>query len=101
VRVTVDIDGGVLNLLKAFFTMKYYFGNCYVRRSPSGRGWHLMSFTPIKDFDKILQIRRALGDDEARIHFDEKRLKKPKQVLWTVKDGNAAGEWWDDVERVL
>jgi len=99
-RVTIDIDGNAFRCVRAFFWLKYLFEKVFIRRS-AFRGWHIVAFTKIKDFSVILLVRRVLGDDVTRIEFDEERLMKPKQVLWTCKDGRYAGEWWEDIERVF
>lgn len=100
-RVTIDIDGNAFKCVRAFFVLKYYFGKVLIRVSSSGRGWHIVAFTPITDFSVILLIRRVLGDDLVRIKFDEERLLKPKQILFTKKGKNWAGEWYEDIERVF
>lgn len=98
-RVTVDVDFDKLKAVRAFYNLKYALGNCQIRSS-SRRGWHLRSFGA-KDWKTVMTLRMLAGDDEARLKFDEVFVWKPKQVLWTSKEGRFSSEWHDDIWEVL
>lgn len=73
------------------------------RISSSGEGVHIRAtyHTPLTD-RQSLNIRRALGDDHQRIHYDETRPEaKPSQILFDRKNGKAAaGQWTRDHEHL-
>jgi len=100
-RITVDVDGDVMKLIRAYYNLRYIAGRVYVRRSASGRGWHLKAHGLNVDFGKSLIIRMLLGDDEMRVRLDEARVKKPKNVLWTNKKGSYSTEWCEDLWVVV
>jgi hypothetical protein len=90
-----------MRLIRSYYNLRYVAGVVYVRRSASGRGWHLKAHGLKIDFEKCLLLRAFLGDDEVRVSLDRERLAKPKQVLWTVKNGMPATEWVEDVWAVV
>lgn len=95
-RVTVDLDNpSQLQLLKTYFNMKQ-LGEVEVCISSSGKGYHLIVSGLPLTFQKALELRRLLTDDNNRIWFDEYGHKnKPKQVLFTKK-GKRKIEWIDE-----
>ncbi|MCD6148449.1 hypothetical protein J7J18_03695 [bacterium] len=104
-RVTIDIDGkGVLAKWKValdFLVLKVLSrGNAYVRRSANNK-FHLKAHGLPISFRTSLLIRALLGDDKMRIKFDLERKKKPKQILWSWKDGKYAGRWSKCLRSVL
>lgn len=100
-RVTCDFDDITeLDLIRAFYNLRYIAGNAWVRRS-AFRGFHLKCHGLSISFEKSLELRRQFGDDSVRVILDEKRLKKTKQVLWTGKGGMEAGRWTEDVWEVV
>ncbi len=102
-RITIDLD----NPDNLKIQMCYYNLWCItkinplIRLSASGKGVHLKVHGVLEGEVVVNDIRRMLGDDSVRIKFDEERIAKPKQVLWTVKNSNKAGVWTDDIDLVL
>lgn len=90
-RVTVDKD-----YVSEFERLKTYFNLRHICRgrvtsiniSADDDGVHLIGYGLPISFEQSLELRRLLGDDPARIGFDESRISKPKQVLWTKKNKN-------------
>lgn len=69
--------------LKTFFNMWWLFKQKpEVRRSNSGKGFHLLTRGLPIPFGTSLELRQLLGDDEVRVKLDSYMLPKPKQVLW-------------------
>jgi len=104
-RVTLDIDGtGFYSKMKvtvAWITLRCLSrGNQYGRRSAGGK-FHLKAHGLKISFRTSIVIRLILGDDKMRIRFDLRRQLKPKQSLWTKKDGKMAGEWRRSLLEVL
>jgi len=86
-RVTVDLDyPSRLQVMKSYFNMKA-FGEVEASRSAGGKGYHFVIYGLPISFKGSLRLRRCFGDDLARIGFDEKQTMKPKQVLYTRKEG--------------
>ncbi len=86
-RVTVDLDyPSRLKLLKAYYNMRQ-IGDVEINRSAGGKGFHLVAYQLPITFEQSIELRRLYGDDPIRIDFDERYHLKPKQVLYTVKDG--------------
>lgn len=95
-RVTVDLDyPSQFQLLKTYFNMKQ-LGCVEICESSGGKGYHLIvNGLPITPQQSI-ELRRWLGDDQNRIHFDEHTHKhKPKQILFTKKE-NRKIRWIDE-----
>lgn len=87
-RVTIDIDERDLVRLGkiiAFFRKNYGIIP-EVRVSSSGRGFHVIAYGLDISYEESLKIRKMLGDDANRVMLDESILK-PKQVLFSVKNG--------------
>lgn len=103
-RVTLDYDfspeenstGAVVyymfRMITAWLVLKALRGEVYVRRSASGR-FHMKAHGLKIGFWTSILLRCFLGDDKMRIRFDIRRMKKPKQILWSEKNGKEAGEW--------
>jgi hypothetical protein len=87
-RVTVDLDKcGYLRLLMTYFNARYLTGRePEIRRSASGRGYHLIVRGLRTTWDGCFVLRRLLGDDGTRVLFDEASVR-PRQVLWESKRG--------------
>lgn len=74
--VGVDIDGGGLKVLRAYFNACYAFGKEAVRVYRTRRGYHIVISSPELSGvvpDGKVAIRRYLGDDEARLFCTEFR----------------------------
>jgi len=85
-RVTLDLDHvSELETLKTYLRMKR-MGRVEAELSARRKGPHLIvSGLPIT-FQESIELRRWLGDDTARIDFDEYLYEyKTKQVLFTKK----------------
>ncbi len=102
-RITIDLDEpDNLEIQMCYYNLWFITKiKPFIRLSASGRGVHLKVHGVREGELVVNDIRRMLGDDAIRVKFDEERLAKPKQVLWTKKDGKRAGEWVDDVDLVL
>ena len=102
-RVTIDIDGRSrkdrLKLIMAYYNLKYLGGRVYVRYS-ARKGFHLKAHGFRVPFEKTIPLRLYLGDDPIRASLESKP-KKSKNVLWTVKGGDEAGEWHEDIWEIL
>jgi len=74
-------------------------GRVYGRTSSSGTGVHLkVHGCEPAEADAL---RAVCGDDEKRRRFDRESVLKPKQILFSSKRGNEAGEWTTDPEAVI
>lgn len=106
-RITVDLDEpSALEVIKAYYNLAYLARltgaeKPQIRISASGRGVHIKAHGFRLSDEDIEVIRRWLGDDEARIYFDRRRLLKPKQVLFTEKNGRRACVWCGDVWDIM
>ncbi len=102
-RITIDLDNpNNLTIQKCYYNL-WYTTNIkpQIRLSASKKGVHIKVHGVIKKEDIINNIRKTLGDDTIRVKFDEERIAKPKQVLWTIKNGKKAGEWTYDIDTIL
>ena len=104
-RVTVDIDGtGFLSIMRVvidWFALRAISrGAQYGRRSARGK-FHLKCHFLQISFRTSLFLRVLLGDDRMRIRFDIRRMKKPKQILWSEKDHKLATRWTQSLLEVL
>ena len=102
--VTIDLDRpSRLQITAVWYNLRYSRPMSLEGRiSSSGEGVHIRAtyHTPLTD-RQSLNIRRALGDDHQRIHYDETRPEaKPSQILFDIKRGRAAGEWTTDIEHL-
>ena len=70
-------------LLKALFPKN----RVEVRKSASGKGFHIIVYGLKKSFKEIMCWRKWFGDDPIRMYFDRQRRKQgiPTQVLFTSK----------------
>ena len=74
-RITIDLDTRDINqLIKCLKTLKKYKFNkdLQVKISPSGRGFHIISWADTKGvtLKKLIKIRRKAGDDKTRCDLD-------------------------------
>lgn len=104
-RVTIDIDNngflGKIHLTYAMLALRLMSrGNAYCRRSANKR-FHVKCHGLRISFRTSLFMRFLLMDDDTRIRKDVERLKKPKQILWTHKDGKTAGVWLKSIREVI
>lgn len=104
-RVTIDIDGtGFLSRMKVvidWLALKAISrGAQYGRRSARGK-FHLKAHGLPISFKVSLFIRILLGDDRMRVKLDMRRMKKPKQILWTEKDHKFATKWTQNLLEVI
>ena len=72
----------------------------YVRKS-ADKGYHLKCHGLRISFKMSLLVRFLLLEDKQRSVFDLTRTKKPKQILWSCKNGKKAGEWSKYLKKVL
>jgi len=92
-RVTIDMDKpSRMKAMAVIAMLKLTGGRVFVRRSAGGK-IHLKVHGLRIPFGISLLLRYLLGDDRMRIRFDLRRQMKPKQILFTVKDGKRAGRW--------
>ncbi len=83
-----------------FFLKIISRGAQYGRRSANGR-FHLKAHYLRISFKTSLFLRVLLGDDRMRIRFDIRRMKKPKQILWTEKNHKFATRWTRSLLEVV
>jgi hypothetical protein len=86
-------EGGWLRCWILWSWLNAIYGKCYWRRSAK-RGYHIRVHGLS---EKEVKWWREVFDDPVRLRLDDERLKKPKQILWTCKDGDWAGEWRDSL----
>lgn len=100
-RATIDLDDPTdLDVLKAWNRMEQYGeGRVYGRVSSSGSGVHLKVHGCTEE--EVEHLRAVCGDDEKRRAFDRDTSLKPKQILFSSKPKGEAGEWTEDIDRVL
>lgn len=95
--ITLDYDD--VNQSRFFRRLDLFarvFERVEYRRSASGRGFHVrLTDRRRHSFKGILDIRRVLGDDPARVILD--RARHPAgildSVLFTQKGDKVAGPW--------
>lgn len=56
------------------------------------KGYHIFIGGLRMSFEESLEWRKKLSDDEKRIFFDTESEFKPKQILFTRKDGHEVKE---------
>ena len=102
-RLTLDIDEpSCFHLLMSYYNLWYITKKRpEIRRSASGKGFHIKVHNMSLSEEKINEIRELLGDDETRLKIDRIKVLEPKQVLFTKKKGVIASEWTSELERVL
>ena len=87
-RLTIDIDSWWFTDLQRTIIRALNLGLPFpnvIRRSPSGRGYHVIWRGLNITEKQALQFRLELGDDPLRVKFDSERPNKPKQVLFRKK----------------
>ena len=88
-RVTSDLDhSSEFQLLKTYYMTKWISqgGTGYdANISSKEKGIHCIAYGLPITKEKSLELRRWLGDDPVRVHFDEDPQGKPTQILWTSK----------------
>jgi len=101
-RATLDLDDPTeLAVIKAWNGLEQHGdGQVFGRVSSSGSGVHLKVHGC--DPDIVPELRRRYGDDAKRRDFDADTDLKPKQIMFSSKpDSEGAGEWTQDIDRVL
>jgi hypothetical protein len=100
-RLTIDLDKPLkLEIVTAWKSLEKY-GQPEGRVSSSGTGVHLKVHGVDMTHDETIPIRLAMGDDKFRAKHDTESKAKPRQMTFTRKGGNVAGEWQNSLERVL
>ena len=103
-RITIDIDPAegltgdeaikdveqkkqkALKLLSQYPVCSPFCKNVEVRRSPSGRGYHIIAWSDRGLFERELNLlRKIAGDDQMRIYLDEMG-ERQQEVLFTIKE---------------
>jgi hypothetical protein len=103
--VTLDYDGkGFVSKFKT--TVAWLVLKVVSRRQVYGRksvdcGVHLKCHGLRISFKLSLLIRILLCEDRLRSKFDMRRTKKPKQMLFTHKNGKPAGMWSQSLLEVI
>jgi len=104
-RITCDYDGnGFITKFKvvtSWLVLKAISRGLIYGRKSSDCGWHLKCHGLRVSFWTSLLIRFILLEDMRRSLFDLQRLKKPKQMLYTHKNGKASGKWSQSLTEVL
>lgn len=76
-----------LELLSRYPICSPFNKNVEVRKSPSGRGYHVIAWSDRGLFERELNLlRRIAGDDLLRIYLDEYKTGRMTEVLFTIKD---------------
>jgi hypothetical protein len=104
-RVTLDYDGtGFLSKMRvvtSWLVLRALSrGDHWGRRSAGGK-FHLKCHGLRISFRTSLFLRLLLGDDKVRIRLDMRRVKKPKAILWSEKNGKKAGAWSKSLRSIL
>jgi len=85
----------------AWLVLKAISRNMQYGRKSADKGYHLKCHFLRISFKLSLLIRFALLEDRYRSLFDMERLKKPKAMLWTHKDGKPASKWTRNLVEVI
>jgi len=104
-RVTLDYDSRSfltkIRIVSSWLILKAISrGQVYGRRS-ANKNVHLKCHYLKITFRVSLFLRVLLGDDRMRIRFDIRRVKKPKQILWSEKDHKLATRWTRSLLEVI
>ena len=98
--LTLDIDNASQRVAhnKARLLAILFRKEVYVRRSASGKGYHIkLHGLPARNyaFIELLLLRYWLGDDPRRVRMDLVRSQKGicTQVLFSCKGDRYAGPW--------
>ena len=89
-RITVDLDSWWFQDLQRVIYKAYNIVTSRrllgfpdeLKRSPRGKGYHLIWYGAVSDINEALIIRKYLEDDSLRIKLDYESKHKPKQVLF-------------------
>ena len=104
-RMTLDYDNngfvGKFKVTIAWLALKIISRNMQYGRKSADRGYHIKCHGLRISFKLSLLARIFLLEDKQRSIFDMKRLKKPKQMLWTHKNGKPAGKWLRNLREVI
>ena len=104
-RATIDIDGtGFLSKMRVvidWLVLKAISRGAQYGRRSARRKFHLKCHGLQISFRTSLLLRLLLGDDKVRIRLDMRRMKKPKQILWTEKDHKFATKWTQKLLEVI
>jgi len=86
-RVTIDLDSWWFqDLQKTILKAEPVLGfPDRIRKSPSGKGYHIIWYMVNVSKIELIYLRLLLGDDIRRIRFDVTRPSKPNQVLFKKK----------------
>lgn len=104
-RITIDVDGtGFLSKMRVvvdWLALKAISRGAQYGRRSARRKFHLKCHFLRISFKTSLFLRVLLGDDRMRIRFDIRRVKKPKQILWSMKDNKPATKWTQSLLEVF
>ena len=104
-RITIDIDGtgflSKMNVVVDWFILKAISRGAQYGRRSAGRKFHLKCHYLKITFKTSLFLRVLLGDDKMRVKLDMRRLAKPKQILWSMKDHKPATRWTQSLLEVI
>lgn len=95
-RLTIDLDDrSYVKMAWTYFKMvflvlykKQRLVLPKVKRSSSGRGWHLVSSGLVTTIPEINRYRKWVGDDLNRILLDESSPVRVQQILFSGKEIN-------------
>lgn len=103
--MTLDYDGtGFVSKFKttiAWLVLKALSRGAQYGRKSASKGYHLKCHGLKISFKLSLLIRFLLQEDSHRSLFDMQRLKKPKAILWTHKNGKSASKWTQVLLEVI
>ena len=103
-RLTIDVDTKTEPNIRRIIRLLKSFKHCENEVYETTRGFHIIIYDTGLSFSQVLSIRQMYGDDKARIKLDEELFFKPKQVLFTSKNGiqrklvslDKDDKWWID-----
>ena len=95
--MTLDYDGtGLWSKFRcavAWLVLRALSRGAQYGRKSADCGYHVKAHGLRISFRLSLLIRAFLLEDSHRWCFDMRRTKKPKQILWSWKNGKYAGKW--------
>ncbi len=104
-RITCDYDGvGFIAKFKttvAWLILKAVSRGLVYGRKSSDAGYHIKCHGLKISFWTSLIARFLLFEDVLRSLFDLQRTLKPKQMLYSHKNGKASGKWVRSIREVL
>ncbi len=87
-RLTLDIDDTSKDRVENItFNLKQMFPNSRGELYETKHGFHIIVYGTGLPFAKVIKLREKLGDDKRRILLDKELVKKPLNVLFSMKDG--------------